>query len=334
MKFKQTLIAAVITSISASALASPAFKGYSSTGSELIPKSKSLNENPNSVVEKIPADLNNETANLPVPQIQRPTPKKEANKKIISASEMNSKRITLNAENGVLQVIYIAKGHLNRIVTPFDSPVVTTASKDVSVKKVDNVLFFGTNSDKATTVYISPESNPEISIPIVFKALNTPPKDIKMNVKGYVKSKAVSKEEITQDRQRISELVAFEKKGITDYEGMLTSMAITLAKGEIPKGYSQTKVSLIDNLCLQEGIHYQAEQKYSGISQDIVVLSAKNTSLGTVQINEKKCFINGVRLVSSYPTTLLKPGSVSEVYVVTGKEIHEKPNTRKRVFED
>lgn len=299
------------------------FSGYNSTGAD-VPKSKVLTEKPQAkAAPKEPA------------KTAKPQAKVKPSGKAYKRPQLSKKVESYTLESGQRQVLELTLGHLNRIETPFKRPKVHTISpeSDLVMYTEGNVLYISPYVSTIHTVFVSPHDDSSISIPLIVVPDRLAPRDIKINVKGYKPKSKKAKKAVSEKKEMdLARAALLEKKGTADYERMLTDIAITLAKGEAPNGYAQGKAKSSDNFCYQPGLNFTPKQKLSGFSQKIVISKVENKSGDTVDFKEQSCFVEGVRLVSSYPNTRLEPGSSAEVYVIVGNEIYHKPNKRKRVY--
>lgn len=344
--FKQAKISIALLSVMATSLASQAnaqdFMGYKSALQTNPNQNTAQQAAPKPPVEKleevkvVKTNVNKESSIVSAAVEQKSTDDKVMR---YTKKSKENKQKSLEVENGVVQVIYIGVNHINRLETPFENPVIrTSANKKLwTIKEDENILFIGTGQKKTpVTVFISPKEDKSISIPVVLIALDMPPKNIKINVKNYKRKAKVDpvleEEKKQKELKRVERLASFEKKGANDYEGMLNELAVSLARGETPFGYETVDAMPGDNLCMQNGIEFSPFQRMSGISQDIIILKATNNSERTLQLKEKSCFVEGVRMVSAYPNVRLRPNESAEVYIVTGRDIKDKPQMRKRAF--
>jgi hypothetical protein len=252
----------------------------------------------------------------------------------LPVAKKDVKRSILSAENGVLQIIYISKGHLNRFELPFENPIVTTAASDKQLarKKNKNIIFFGTNATKPITVFISPSNRSDVSLPLVLVPQQIEPVDVKVNIKGY---KQVEKPKQHLLTKNVSKMARLEVKGESDYEDMLVGMAVNLAQGKVPDGYSMEDIKndkKIKNTCSQDGLSFDLFQIGRGVTQDIVVYKVSNETKQLVEFNEKSCANGLTRLVSSYPQVTVQAGGAIEAYVIQSHESAIQNNERKRAF--
>lgn len=132
---------------------------------------------------------------------------------------------TLLMTPGVNELIPVALGHLNRIVTPFESPQVRTTS-DAQTQIKGNVVYVATDKESPVSLYITPpgQEAPALSVTLVPRRI--PPREITLAIdgqqwpiKGVVNRKAATWETAQP------------------YVDNLRDLLRRLALNELPQGY-------------------------------------------------------------------------------------------------
>jgi len=96
----------------------------------------------------------------------------------------------ITVEPGVNEIIQIAAGHPNRIVTPFKAPrVVTTAA--ASVETSENVIYVAPTGPALITMFLTETGDESVSISLTLQPKKIPPRELRLDLPpGVVVSKA------------------------------------------------------------------------------------------------------------------------------------------------
>lgn len=246
-------------------------------------------------------------------------------------------RLTVNnsgdlfVKSGVNQIVPIAYGHTNRIVTPFDNPEVVSSSLSVGgtapeVSIRDNVVYIATIKEVPLTMFINEKGDQDQSISLTMIPRRIPPKDINIyfdstsrgGFNSYYKENLVAKK--------------FETSA--DYVQTLRNLLRTIALGEIPTGYKLQDVSYKDRTpyCKPSKIkvNFKQGQVMRGHNFDVYIGVATNKSNSRVEFDEQSCSNDDVAAVSAYNKVVLNPKDKTEVYVVIRKEQRQKSKVTKR----
>ena len=248
-----------------------------------------------------------------------------------SARHKTSIDFTVNSANelvmkkGENQIIPIAQGHLNRIITPFADPEITSTS-NVPVKPGEcgefctksNVVYVATDSATPLSVFITEKGNEATAISLTLMPRKIPPREIfvKLDEKSFGNSQgfgvAASKKAESWERS-------------TPYIETLRTLLRRIALNDIPQGYtmSQSPKSGLKNApnCLVPGINvdFAGGQVIAGHSLQVFVGVAQNTSGEVLEFYESACGSWDVAAVTTWPHKVLEPGQKTEVYVVVKK---------------
>lgn len=213
---------------------------------------------------------------------------------------------TVTLVPGVNEVISIAKGHLNRIVTPFEAPVVHTTST-AKISTEGNVLYVASQSESPSTLYVSPKGQRDLALSITLLPRAIPPREVRLAMEGdsalvYASSSRAGEWEREQP-----------------YVETLKSAVRHLALGEVPPGYGLRAWSADDMAmaCAQPGIRVEPRQVLPGSDLILMAGVATNTSTSRIEINEASCRRDGVLAVAAWPEASLAAGESTEIYVVT-----------------
>lgn len=241
-----------------------------------------------------------------------------------SATEvvMNSNS-TVVMQRGVNEIIPVAVSHLNRIVTPFASPVVKTGSgAEVSVE--DNVIYVATNETAPVTLFINEEGNQSLALNITLVPRKIPSREVflrlaeNLMVNGGTGSTKADKWEKSQP-----------------YVETIRSIFRGLALGELPQGYSLSKYPSNKSgpVCNMTGLSFDFKrgQLLTGHNMQVSVGLVQNNSDRPIEIREAVCGGWDVAAVAAWPNNMLEPNQRSEIYVAErlergGKKASKRPS--------
>ena len=209
----------------------------------------------------------------------------------------------ISVEPGVNEIMRISRGHLNRIVTPFDQAVVKTVS-NAKISTDGNIVYVTSNDDAPITMFISDKGDPETALSITLLPQPIPPRDVRVAPKGY--------------HHRANKKATARWESTPFVHQMVESMTI-LANGEIPNGYVLRKANWkdlkIDCHTEIQGISLYPGQVVEGRQVSYLVLKATNVSLNSIEFDERECYQDGVLAVAAWPSTIIAPHQSVEVYI-------------------
>ena len=87
----------------------------------------------------------------------------------------------LKVTPGINELIPIAVGHLNRLVTPFDNPVVTTTSQ-ATTSTHGKIVYVATADETPVTLYITPGDNQDIALSLTLIPKRIPAREIHLSL--------------------------------------------------------------------------------------------------------------------------------------------------------
>ena len=243
-------------------------------------------------------------ANLaPVLQVN----KKQATKlnKKFKGQSVNIDRSKLMMQPGVNEIVQVAQGHLNRIVTPFENPKVTSTSPATTEAR-DNVIYIGTSSTSPVTIFITEKGSEDLALSLTLIPKQIPPREIFLSLgdqlNGAVVTTRAKKWEESQP-----------------YIASLESLFKSLALSQLPKGYQFTKdTSDILPNCRQAGLKFNFKDGQTVLGHHFIVHIgvAENKSTTPIEFIESTCGDWDIAAVSAFPRVALNPGERTEVYVI------------------
>lgn len=247
-----------------------------------------------------------------VRQSMTPAPKGEF---VTDSSEITVKQ-------GETQLIPIAIGHPNRIVTPFAVPKVLKIDPSLQVDVKDNVLYVATNQSTPVTLFVREEGDENLAITLLLFPKRVPPREVTLKLDSQT-TIALSKGNTKAE--------AWEKE--SDYVSTLKKLLTSVAKGETPSGYTLRSFSEMDELpyCAQPGLKFDFSQiqVIQGNRLKVMVGVLSNTATVPVELAEVSCANESVKAVAAYPEVYLQPGQQSEIYLVMDNHLSSRPVKRR-----
>jgi conjugal transfer pilus assembly protein TraK len=241
-----------------------------------------------------------------------PAPLPEKNKVPISKGSIKD-RTNIQMTPGVNEILEIAIGHLNRIVTPFESPFVTTSSQaDVSAR--DNVVYVGTTQESPVTLFITEKGSEEAALSLTLIPRKIPPREMTLFLDGSSNVYFTANKRAEKWEKSLPYLAVIE----TLFKG--------IAKGDVPPGYKFEKHPKGQlPFCRQQGLNFDFSSGQTIIGHNLLVHIgvAKNISGKVVEFKEDTCGDWDVAAVAAYPSNVLEPRQSTEIYVATKKNLKE-----------
>lgn len=240
---------------------------------------------------------------------------------------------TLTMKPGINQIIPIATGHPNRIVTPFSTPEVVSTSLtgmdasgacgEVCIK--ENVVYVATDKAHPVTMFITEKGSQAQALSLTMVPKRIPPREVFLKMKdGLVNGSYGS-------FAGNSKAASWEKS--QPYIQTIRSVFRSAALGEIPPSYNIGKVpkGAVLPSCNAPGIsvNFSDGQFMSGHSINVFVGVAVNNSHQPIEIKEAWCGAWDVAAVAMWPRNVLGPGEKTEVFVAK-KQNRTKPAASKR----
>jgi conjugal transfer pilus assembly protein TraK len=212
---------------------------------------------------------------------------------------------------GINELMPIAVGHLNRLVTPFEHPVVTTTSQATTSTK-GKIVYVATADETPVTLYITPGDNQDIALSLTLIPKRIPAREIHLDLdkesyqllNQWQRTDGTSRPSSQQEQAYISQLKALFRD---------------LGLQKTPAGYSLREPKLQEQIrCLQDRLQIKTGQVLEGQDRLILVGLAKNTGSEMLEFDERSCATTqqDVLAVSVWPNVVLKPQEATELYVV------------------
>ncbi len=228
--------------------------------------------------------------------------------------KITNERSDITVMPGVTEIVPVALGQLNRIVTPFEHPELKTTSQ-AATRIDDGVVYLAPKSETPVGLYITEKGDESTAISITMIPKRIPPREIRLRLReggmagGY-----------TAENNK-----ARHWEEAYPYEETLRNILHAVALEKLPQGYSLGKgVPISRRSCLSRearraGILYDFErgQTLAGANFDVIIGVAHNTGNAPVELKETWCANSGeVAAVAYWPEVVLEPNQATEVYVV------------------
>jgi len=235
--------------------------------------------------------------------------------KAVAASE------TVKVAPGKNTVLVVAGNNLNRLVTPFEHPVVNTVS-NAKLKVDGSIIYVSLGlADGPTTLFITEDGEPEPALSVTLMPQEVPPREIRLALEGGwpVRSGGGGK------------AAKWEKN--EPYLEALSEVIMRTARGELPQGYNLRRLVAQDpRPACSLPVEVEPAQVLEGHNLLVVVARLTNRTSGQLLIDEGACYQPGVRAVAVWPTVQLAPREHTELYVVFGREAVGAPQARPSVL--
>ncbi|MFL6600821.1 MAG: type-F conjugative transfer system secretin TraK [Steroidobacteraceae bacterium] len=230
-----------------------------------------------------------------------------------SASEQTDTNVAVTVTPGAAEIIRIASGFLNRIITPFENPKLLSVNS-LEVQKEGSSLYVAASSDRPIGVHVlSNDPDDPRSISLTLIPSHIPPRTVTLKWPDGIVAGSGS---AGNSRAKHWEESA-------PYEETLLELVRLIGRGEIPEGYSLAEhPSALP--CVLPGVQFTTGQRLTGTHFSVFVLRATNTTRSPVEIySHGGCNLPGVVLVAPWPSAYLESQASTELYVAVANETFE-----------
>ncbi len=226
---------------------------------------------------------------------------------------------------GVNEIVAVAVGHLNRIVTPFETPEIHTTSQ--AVTRVDgNVVYIGTKTTAPIGLYITDKTAVAEAISLTLVPKRIPPRELRVQV---------------QSQPAGGDLRAKRWEESQPYVETFRNAFRTIALGQTPSGYDfRNEPSRWLPPCIapaavgQLEFNFTTGQSLLGHHFEVAIGVVTNKTERPVELDELWCAGDEIAAIAFWPRNFLEPGQTSEVYVAKRRaEPSARPNRASLVTE-
>jgi len=233
------------------------------------------------------------------------------------ATSMSAQHIQVKP--GINELMPIAVGHLNRLVTPFDNPVVTTTSQATTSTK-GKIVYVATSDETPVTLYITPGDNQDIALSLTLIPKRIPAREIHLNLdKDSVKQLAKLQQQTTSANGKSTDK---EQEYITQLKKLFRDLGLQ----KTPPGFSLRDPNKTETIqCLQDRLQIRTGQVLEGQDMLILIGIARNSELASVEVDERACATtkDDVLAVAAWPKVVLAPSESTELYVAIRRSPEE-----------
>lgn len=227
------------------------------------------------------------------------------------AADLQPKQYTFDVRPGAMLRSELARGFLNRIVTPFVSPIVKSISP-IKVQTAGSSIFVSVDPSQQEPVvlYVMDKGDELDAVSLMLYPKDVGPVEIDLRRPGVPGG--------TNPALRYDDSKASSWEQSAPFAETLTNLMRTLAQHKVPPGYDFRTYAASDAMppCEQAGLRVTPRQVISGHDMVAFVGELTNTTSTPIEFQEQTCGVRGVLAVASWPGPLLQPHQSSEVYVV------------------
>jgi len=258
-----------------------------------------------------------------VPQVELPPV--DAN--VLKAANQQTTSVApqlLQVKPGINELIPIAVGHLNRLVTPFDNPVVTTTSQATTSTK-GKIVYVATPDETPVTVYITPGDNQDIALSLTLIPKRIPAREIHLGLdKDTYKVLTKLQQQSTSATGKAADK---EQAYITTLKQLFRDLGLQ----KTPPGFSLRDPGHSESIhCHPDRLHISTGQLLEGQELLILVGVARNTGVTSIEFDERACATGNAEVlaVAAWPKVVLRPGEATELYVVVRRSAEQAATLR------
>jgi conjugal transfer pilus assembly protein TraK len=216
----------------------------------------------------------------------------------------------IQVKPGINELMPIAVGHLNRLVTPFEHPVVTTTSQATTSTK-GKIVYVAAADETPVTLYITPGDNQDIALSLTLIPKRIPAREIHLSL-DKDSYKLLSK---LQSSNPTSGKTSDQEQA---YIAQIKKLFRDLGLQKTPPGFSLRDPSKGEHIqCLQDRVQIKTGQILEGHDMLILVGLARNTGMEPLEFDERSCATtkDEVLAVASWPKVVLGQNESTELYV-------------------
>lgn len=215
-------------------------------------------------------------------------------------------------------LIPISRNQINRLVTPFERPIVQTVS-GADITASGNAIYVTPHTDQPITMFVTPEDDESIALSLTLLPQTVPP--IQANLILAQNGPGSEKGQAGQAGASTNTEEASKWERSQPYMDSLRGILRDMALGTLPPGYSFGTLPSGASIpaCAQPGMKFDftKSQLITGHDFRIYVAVAQNISTRTLEFDHGACTHPYRAAVSSWPHEILEPGQKTEVFLVT-----------------
>ena len=263
----------------------------------------------------VPIELVQSVLKTPIPKAlnsqQKADSPKSGSGPILNAEQSGKGRVTVYVKYGENVQLFVSKGHLNRIITPFeDAHVETTALANITqISSDDGILKVGTSSVTPVSMFVTEKTgDPRQSLSLSLMPQPMEPQEIEL---------VLIDEDSTGPKTYGSHFKARQWEEGNPYIDTLKAITTDLAKGAVPSGYSLRQVRPEDlRFDCGANLEINVGQVFEGFNLTAYVAKATNLSNAVLEISEPRCYRKGIVAVAPWPDARLEAGASTEIFFI------------------
>ncbi len=217
--------------------------------------------------------------------------------------------LVIRPRPGQTENVVIARGKLNRIVTPYADPKVLTVDS-VETKVDGSSVYIATDSETPVSLFITDaETGGAASLQLSPQSMVSP---VEMRIEAD-QGKLVERGD--GEPSYGSRLFRQDSPYITEVKAILQA----LGKQLIPTGFTLVEAneeSSPDPVCRAPNLSFRLGQVLAGTESRIFVFIAQNNGTSPMVFEESVCASENTVAVAAWPKVRLAPGERTEVYVL------------------
>lgn len=216
--------------------------------------------------------------------------------------------IIIKPKSGRTETIVIAKGKLNRIVTPYADPKVLTVD-NVETKIDGSAVYIATDSETPVSMFISDTETGNAA------SLQLEPLELVTPVEIRIEQDPNKASPTEAASSRTDKLFRQDSPYVAEIKAIMQN----LGKQQIPQGFTLEDVT--DELrsagvCHAASLTFMPGQLLSGHDTRILVMIAQNNGRAARVFEEATCANENVMAVAAWPKVRLEPGEKTEVFIL------------------
>ncbi|HYN78773.1 MAG TPA: type-F conjugative transfer system secretin TraK [Lamprocystis sp. (in: g-proteobacteria)] len=225
---------------------------------------------------------------------------------------------TVSVPPGTTALVEIAIDHLNRIVTPFQNPVVHTVSA-ASTSVDGRVVYVATATEEPVALYIGDGPSSDLALSLTLAPRSIPPREIRLVVPGYRGSGKAVAATAAEGTVPATMLPGYssEMGANQPYVETIADLLRAMAQRRLPPGYQVRKAAGMKAHCAP-GLKIVKTQLTQGPTASVLTLGLRNTGADSIPANESACDLDkhSVAAVGAWPLKTLASGQETEVFLV------------------
>lgn len=233
--------------------------------------------------------------------------------------------LELRVRPGFNELVTIAKGHVNRIVTPFEKPIIRTSSS-MEVHQEGSDIYLTTADETTVAMFIlDAAGGPAISLSLLPRS--APPREIRLTLQ---------KESGNGDAQAfVPTAAALATETQAPYVSAMVDVLTEIARGKLPSGYQLAEPTPNDNIlfyCPIPASKTDLRQVIEGSKWRVGVTRVRNQSHYAIEVRESDCQAEGRLAVALYPSAVIEPGEEAELYIAIQRDRPKAASQRTRDY--